>query len=106
MTERRPSKLPPDAKRRRDQFPNEELRKATNKLYYGDENISEPPGKTSMFRGVVAVGVVLAVPEPGGNPYMTCGGTWTVDPTEPEYYRALADYLRTLADALDKEAMS
>lgn len=99
-------RLPPNTRRRANQFPGEELKKACNKLYYGDENISEPPGKDSMFRGVVVVGAVLAVPEPGGDPVVTCGGLWTVDPTEPEYCRMLANYLRELADTLEREAGS
>ncbi len=103
---RKPSKLPPNARRRSHQFPGQELQKACNKLYYGDESISEPPGKVSMFRGVVVAGAVLTLPEPMGDPIISCGGAWTIDPSEPEYTRALADYLRRLADALDKEAGS
>lgn len=103
---RKPSKLPPNARRRSNQNPGDELQKVCNRLYYGDENISGPPGKVSMFRGVVVAGAVLTVPEPAGDPVITCGGNWTIDPSEPEYTRALADYLRRLADALDREAGS
>lgn len=106
MTRKPSMKLPPHFKRRASQFPGQELQKACNKLYYGDENISEPPGKVSMFRAVVVVGALLAVPEPGGDPVIRCGGSWTIDPAEPEYSRALADYLRDLADQLEKEAGS
>lgn len=103
---RKPSRLPPNAKRRRDMHPWEECKKAAQRLYYGDENISAPPGKASMFRGVVVVGAVLSVPEPGGDPIITCGGSWTIDDKEPEYAKALADYLRDMADQLDREAGS
>ncbi len=103
---RKPSRLPPNAKRERFKNPGAEIQKACNKLYYGDENISEPPGKVSMFRAVVVAGAVLTVPEPGGDPVITCGGNWTIDPQEPEYTRALADYLRVMADGLEKEVAS
>ncbi len=103
---RKPSKLPPGARRRSGRFPGEELRKACNKLYYGDESISEPPGKSSMFRAVVAVGAVLTVPDPLGDPIIVCGGTWTIDPSEPEYTKAIVEYLRSIADELEREAGS
>lgn len=106
MLTRKPSKLPANARRRADQFPGQELKKACNRLYYGDENISEPPGKVSMFRGVVAVGAILTVPEPGGEPVISCGGVWTIDPSEPQYALALAEYLRELADGLEREGGS
>lgn len=102
----KPIRLPPNAKRRSNQHPWEECRKACHKLYYGDENISEPPGKATMFRGVVVVGAVLSIPDPGGDPVITCGGLWTIDDKEPQYASALADYLRDLADGLDREAGS
>jgi hypothetical protein len=100
---RKPTRIPAGARRRSGQFPGEELKKACNKLYYGDENISEPPGKTSMFRAVCVVGAVLVVPEPGGDPVIRVGGTYTIPTDDPEQVRAIADYLRDLADALDRE---
>jgi hypothetical protein len=101
-----PSKRPANARRRPHSFPGRELDKARNKLYFGDENISEPPGKVSMFRAVVVVGAVLVVEEPGGPPVIRVGGTYTIDPSEPEYTRAIAEYLRRLAGALEKEIAS
>lgn len=103
---RKPTKLPPNARRVTNQHPREECRKACHKLYYGDENIREPPGKPAMFRGVVVAGVVLSVPDPMGDPVMTCSAVWTVDPTEPQYAAALADYLREVADGLEREGGS
>jgi hypothetical protein len=103
---RKPSRLPPGAVRVPHQQPREELRKACHKLYYGDENIREPPGKSGMFRGVVTIGAVLSIPEPGGDPVISCHGVWTIDPTEPQYAAALADYLREVADGLERESGS
>jgi hypothetical protein len=102
----KPSRLPLGARRMAHASPREELRKACHKLYYGDENIREPPGKVSMFRGVVVVGAVLSVPDPGGDPVITCGGIWTIDDKDPRYAKALADHLRLMADGLDREAGS
>lgn len=99
-------RLPKDARRRPDAQPWRECKKAVNKLYYGDENIDEGPGKTSMFRGVVVVGCVLAAPEPGGDLIASTGGAYTYDPQEPRYALALAGQLRELADALEREAGS
>ena len=105
MKVRKPSRLPAGARRRSGQFPGHELQKACNKLYYGDENISEPPGRVSMFRAVVVAGAVLVVEEPGGDPVIRVGGTYTIPTDDPEQVRAIADYLRELADALDREVM-
>jgi len=99
-------RLPKDAKRRRNSRPWDECQKAMNKLYYGDENINDGPGKESMFRGVVVMGVVLAQPEPGGELVASAGGTWVFDPREPRYALVLAERLRLLADELEREAAS
>ena len=99
-------RLPKNAKRRYHAKPWEESQKAVNKLYWGDENISSGPGKTSMFRGVVVVGCVLSEPTPGGDMVATAGGAWTFDPQEPRYALVLAERLRLLADELEREAGS
>lgn len=98
-------RIPAGARRRSGAFPGKELQKACNKLYYGDENISEPPGKVSMFRAVAVIGAVLVVDEPGGPPAIRVGGTYTIPTDDPEQVRAIAAYLRDLADALDREVM-
>lgn len=99
-------RLPKDARRRPDSKPWVECKKAVNKLYYGDENVDDGPGKDSMFRGVVVVGCVLASPEPGGELVAVAGGAWVYDPNEPRYASVLAARLRLLADELDREAGS
>jgi hypothetical protein len=99
-------RLPKDARRRPDAKPWQECKKAVNKLYYGDENIDAPPGKDSMFRGVVVVGCVLAERTVGGELVASTGGAYTFDPQEPGYALALAAQLRAMADALEREAGS
>lgn len=97
-------KLPDDARRRPGLDPEKELRKVCNKLYYGDENRTEGPGTATMFRGVVCVGAVLAVPIAGGDPMISIGASYTFDDSEPDYALALAEHLRLVADALEKAA--
>lgn len=99
-------RLPKDARRRSGLDPQGELQKVCNKLYYGDENQSSGPGERTMFRGVVCVGAVLAVPEPGGEPMISVGASWTHDDSEPDYALALAEHLRRVADALERSARS
>lgn len=98
--------LPDNARRRSGLDPQSELQKVCNKLYWGDENKSSGPGEATMFRGVVCVGAVLSVPDPGGDPVISIGAAFTFDDREPEYARALASHLRLVADRLDKEAAS
>lgn len=86
--------------------PQGELQKVCNKLYYGDENQTEGIGQRSMFRGVVAVGAVVVVPEPGGEPVISVGASFTFDDSTPDFALALAEHLRAVADRLEKEASS
>ena len=99
-------RLPKNARRRPDAKPWTECKKAVNKLFYGDESIDAPPGKDSMFRGVVVVGCVLAEPTLGGEMVATAGGAWAYDTQEPRYALVLAARLRLLADELEREAGS
>lgn len=97
--------LPKNAKARPGADPWRECKRVANWLYYGDAEIDDGPGEPTMFRGVVVVGVVLALDKDGETCART-GGVWTFDPKEPRYALALAEQLRATADRLEREAAS
>lgn len=101
----KPTRLPPGAIRRHNQHPWADLQLVSRQLYYGNES-GTAPGAPGMFRAVAVLGAVLTQETLLEEPVITCGGGFTIDDKEPAYAQALADYLRSLADQLDREAGS
>lgn len=85
-----------------------ELGKHANELYWGDRERTGPPAaKPTIYRGVVIIGAVMRQQKGfAGDLFLSTGGTWTYDDTQPEVARALAVQLREAADALEREAGS
>lgn len=85
-----------------------ECQKHVNEMYWGDRDCyGPPPAKDTMFRGVVVVGAVIGRKGGfAGELVLRTGGAWTFDDKQPEVAQALAEQLREVADALDREAGS
>lgn len=101
-------RLPNNAKMRPGFNPWVELKKHVNELYWGDREREGPPAaKATAYRSIVVLGCVITQDSSfAGELMLTTGGAWAFDDKQPETALALADALRSAADALEKEVGS